>query len=257
MSITAIVLAAGVGRRLGSFTRDYPKCLLPMGDRTLLARTLDALAACGAAAVTIVVGHCADQIRAAAGDEWRGMPLSYVANPDYEQGSIVSLWCARAALGGDVLVMDADVLFPPRLLRRLVRSSHANCVLLDGGVAGSGEEMILCAAGARVWDIARRRPGQVLQPPAGVAAYDTYGESVGFLKVGRADAGALRAALEERVANGVRDTDHEMVYPAFFAACPVGYERVDDLPWTEIDFADDVVRARAEVLPRIDELGAA
>lgn len=148
--------------------------------------------------------------------------------------------------------MDADVLFAAALLRRLIESRHRSCILLDRRVEGSGEEMILFAAGERVWDIVRRRPGVTPAPPPGVDAYDTLGESVGFLKVGAPHAAALRTEVEKRVAAGERNSEHETTYPAFFAACPVGYERVDDLPWTEVDFPADVERARSEVLPLIE-----
>ena len=48
--------------------------------------------------------------------------------------------------------------------------------------------------------------------------------------------------------------EHEEVYPALLARVEVGFERVDGLPWIEIDFPDDVVRAERDVLPRIEAL---
>ena len=253
--MNAILLAAGVGRRLEG--REGPKCLLPMGAEHLLGRALGALSGLGVDSVTIVVGYAAAAVQRAAAVGRHGARVHCVFNPDFRRGSIVSLWQARAALDGDVLVMDADVLFPRLLLRRLTASPHASCALLDGRVAGSGEEMILCAAAGRVWDILRRRPDQVPLPPAGVGAYDTLGESVGFLKVGAAHAPVLRQVLEEHIAARGHDADHESAYPSFFSRCAVGYERVDDLPWTEIDFCEDVARARARILPQVEALDAA
>ncbi len=252
--MNAILLAAGVGQRLSPLTDTTPKCLLPMGTTHLLGRTLDALSSCGVERTTIVVGHCAAQIVRAAGDRWQSMPIRFVSNADFAEGSVVSLWCARTELDADVLIMDADVLFPRVLLARLVRSPHASCSLLDGRTAGSGEEMILFAAQQRVWDIVRRRPNAVPSLPAGVTAFDTKGESVGFLKLGAADANILRAIVERHVARGLRHIDHELTYPDLFTRCPVGYERVDDLPWTEIDFACDLTRAREEILPRVEKM---
>ena len=48
--------------------------------------------------------------------------------------------------------------------------------------------------------------------------------------------------------------EHEEVYPELLARVEVGFERVDGLPWIEIDFPDDVVRAERDVLPRIEAL---
>ena len=254
--MNAILLAAGVGRRLRPFTDTSPKCLLTVGARHLLARTLDALVRAGIERTTIVVGHCAEQVVSAAGDRWGGMTVAYVSNPNYEEGSIVSLWHAQPMLDADVLVMDADVLFPAALLERLVRSPHRSCVLLDGRVDGSGEEMILFAAANRVWNIIRRGPNETPPPPPGVAAFDTVGESVGFLKLAATDARVLRTIVAQHVAAGQRGIDHEATYPALFTGCQVGFERVDDLPWTEIDFPGDVARAGEEIAPLIDALDA-
>ncbi|HZO40025.1 MAG TPA: NTP transferase domain-containing protein, partial [Methylomirabilota bacterium] len=59
---SAIILAAGVARRLAPLTDHTQKSLLPVGGRPILARMLDALHAAGVRDVAIVVGHCADQV---------------------------------------------------------------------------------------------------------------------------------------------------------------------------------------------------
>jgi choline kinase len=85
----------------------------------------------------------------------------------------------------------------------------------------------------------------------GSGDFDVIGESVGFLKVSRSDAPFLRAILDELVARGRDAIEHEEAYPVFLSQRVVGFERVDDLPWTEIDFPEDLQRAEREVLPRI------
>lgn len=227
----AIILAAGIGRRLGGSVVEHPKCLLDLDGRTLLDRMLGALKEVGIHDVTIVVGHLADQIERAVA----GRPgVKTVHNPDYRKGAILSLWCAREALHGDVLVMDADVLFPVRMLERLVRSPHPNCFLIDTRAADDGEAQMLMAREGRVLDIARgAKPG-----------YDTTGESIGFLKVSAEAAPVLRELLGRTLEQGRDGIEHEEVYPALMRECRIGYEVVDDLPWLEIDFPEDVERAR-------------
>ena len=85
----------------------------------------------------------------------------------------------------------------------------------------------------------------------GSGDFDLIGESVGFLKVSRTDAPLLRAILDDLVAQGRDSIEHEEAFPIFLAQREVGFERVDDLPWTEIDFPADLERAEQEVLPRI------
>ena len=156
-------------------------------------------------------------------------------NPDYRRGAILSVWCARERLSGPALVMDADVWGPDAMLSRLVQSPHASCFLLDGRAEASGEEQMLMVRGGRVLDIARRPRGE----------WDLLGESIGFLKLSGESAPVLRELLRERVERGEVDLEHEEVYPDLLRRIEVGYERADDLDWTEIDFPDDLERARS------------
>lgn len=239
----AIVLCAGRGRRLG---QAGPKCLVEVGGRTLLDRMLDGLSAVGVGEVILVVGYEAGLVRTAT-DGRRG--VAFVENARWERGSVVSLWTAREHLDGrdDALIMDADVLFPCEALRRLVQSPRPTAFLMDRSASASGEEMMLAARDGRVHRIARR------VDPAG---YDALGEGVGFLKVARGDQAALVAVLEELVSAGDLDRDYEDALDRFLGRATAGFEDVTDLPWTEVDFAEDLARARAEVLPEVERLDA-
>lgn len=226
----AVLLAAGRGRRLG---RTSPKCLLSIAGRTLLERHYASLVESGVTHLTIVVGFEKGQIEAAVERLAPELPTELVENRDYERGSIVSLHVAADRLADGGLFMDADVLYPAALLRRLVTSPHENCVLLDGRSVETGEEMMLGVRGGRVLAIARR-----IGPD-----WDLVGESVGFAKVGRGGAAAMWRALSDEVAAGRLDQEYEAAMNRAFQEAVFGYERVDDLPWTEIDFEEDVAKA--------------
>jgi choline kinase len=243
--VTAIVLAAGVGKRLLATSGGRPKCLLEIGGRSLLVRLLDALAAAGVEDSVVVVGFGEDAVRSAVGTRPDGMRVRCVSNPRYREGAILSLWAAREVLDGPVLIMDADVLCPPALVRRLVASRHRNCFLLDAGVEPTGEEQMLLVRDGRVRDIVR----------GGAPGFELAGESVGFLKLSAGAARVLRELLAIRVAAGHTGIEHEEVYPELLERVEVGFERIDGTPWTEIDFPADVERAEREVLPRIERDG--
>lgn len=236
----AIILAAGRGRRLGDSVTEHPKCLLEIGGRTLLERMLDALDSAGVQDQVVVIGHLGEQIRAALA----GRPgVRTIFNPNYEKGAILSLWSARAEFDDDLLVMDADVLFPTAMLQRMVESPHKNCFLMDADAEDNGEAQMLMARDGRVFDIAR-----------GVRAEcDAFGESVGFLKLERAAVETLRGLLGKALEAGEDGVEHEEAYPALMRECVIGYEVTGDLPWLEIDFPEDVVAARA-LLPQLEAL---
>ena len=149
--MTAIILAAGVARRLAPLTDHTQKSLLPVGGRAILARMLDALHAVGVRHVVIVVGHCADQVRALAATAPSGMTIECIDNPAYQKGSSLSLYCARDVITREpTLIMDADVVFPREFLRRLVESPAAQAFLIDEGFADTGEEVKIYVQDDRV-----------------------------------------------------------------------------------------------------------
>ena len=242
----AIILAAGVARRLAPLTDRTNKCLLAVGGRPLLERMLETLAAEGIAEAVIVVGHCGDQVRRAAGERRGAMPIRFVENPDYAKGSILSLWAARAALAeDDCLVMDADVLFPPVFLRRLIAAPAASALLMDRGFSDSGEEVKLFAVGDRVIAL-----GKKIAPER----WDVVGEGVGFFKCGRAHAAEYAGCLEASIAETGGVNEYEDALHALVARVPVAWVDVTGLPWTEVDFAEDLIRAESVVLPGIARL---
>src|SRR5215470_7600200 len=174
----AIILAAGIGKRFKEITDHRPKCLIEIQGLTLLERTLRALGAAGVDEAVVVIGYRRDMIKQAIGGDCDGVRVRYVFNEQYEKGAILSLWSARAEFDDDILIMDADVLFPIALIERLVRSPQANCFLLDGSAENTGEEQMLLTHDGRVLNIIR----------GGAGDFDVIGESVGFLKVSRTDA---------------------------------------------------------------------
>ena len=245
----ALILAAGRGGRLGS---EAPKCLLEVGGRSLLERMLAALVPFVDEAL-LVSGFQADELEAAAEACPVRPPLRFVRNPDYLEGSVVSLGSGLASLAADgssseglagrsLLVMDADVLFPRELLRRLVEDAPASAFLLDPRGEAGGEEMMLVARGGRVIRIARR-----VAPEPG----DRCGEGVGFLKLTPPGQALLAREVEALLAAGQRGGDYEGAVDRLLAHHPMGYVEVGDLPWTEVDFPEDLARARAEILPRL------
>jgi choline kinase len=239
--MTAVILAAGVGKRLHAASGGRPKCLIEIGGRTLLRRLLDGLAAAGVRDAVVVTGFGDAVVRAAVGDGPKGIRVGFAFNARFTEGAILSLWAARDALAGPVLVMDADVLCDAALIARLVDSPHPNAFLLDASITPTGEEQILLVRDGRVRNIVR----------GGLPGFELAGESVGFLKLDAEAAGLLATLLEARVAAGHTGIEHEEVYPELLARVTVGFERIDGMPWTEIDFPEDVDRAEREILPRL------
>ena len=127
-----VILAAGMAKRLRPLTDTKPKCLLKVGERTLLERTVVAMAAAGISEFVVVTGYRADQIRDFLDNlvkpEFLGKPrFTYLHNADYEHNNnIYSLWMAgQVVRGKEFLLMDSDILCDPAAVLRIAQEPEA------------------------------------------------------------------------------------------------------------------------------------
>ncbi|MEH1767204.1 phosphocholine cytidylyltransferase family protein [Nostoc sp.] len=244
----AIILAAGVGRRLGKDGQIQPKCLLKFNGKSLLERHLNYLRHYQINQVVITVGYQAqriqDEIKALGAENW----VSTVYNPDYTKGSVISLWTVRQhlAAGDEILLMDADVLCDRRIIERLVKTNIPNSFLLDRDFEPGDEPVKLCVKDNYLVEFRK-------QVALGLV-YDLIGESVGFFRFGSAAAQRLANRTEKYVADGRHDEPYEEVIRDLLLETPeeFGYEDITGLPWLEIDFPQDIQRAQNEILPKIE-----
>jgi choline kinase len=230
----AIILAAGVGRRLKPLTDSTPKALIRIGTSSVLERMLDSLIAAGTKDICLVVGHLKDKIKLVVGQNYKGVAIRYIPNPDYERGSILSVWAARNCFDDDILLMDSDVIFEDVLLEKLIKSKNENCFLMDKNNTESGEEMKIAALNKRVVEIARR----ITQK------HDEAGEGIGFLKLSVKYRKEFLDIFKSAVARD-KDCDYENALDGLVGRIPVGFEDVTGLKWTEIDFEADIEKAKA------------
>jgi len=246
----AIILAAGRGQRLQQQEHQQkPKCLLRFGGKTLLERHLLALRACGVSEVVLALGFKRELIEAEI-ERMRLTPApEIIINPGFELGSVLTVHTAAEALGrgGEVLLMDADVLYHGQILQALVAGERAgNRVLMDRDFEAGDEPVKLCLrAGV---------PVELRKSLAPDLQYDTVGESVGFFRFDEAGARRLTEIVAGYVARGASDMPHEEAVRDLIRERDhaFGVADVTGLPWIEIDFPNDVARAEREILPELE-----
>ncbi|MFQ5984287.1 MAG: NTP transferase domain-containing protein [Alphaproteobacteria bacterium] len=246
----AIMLAAGVGERLGGGSKHPPKAILRFGGKSLLGRHVEILRHFGVDELVVAVGYRAelihDEIAAIGAEDF----VRTVLNPDYQKkGPIVTLWSLRAEFDGNdaVIFMDADVLYDDRLMARLLDSPHANCFLLDRDIEPGEDPVKLCIRDGLLVDFHKK-----LRTPC-----DYYGEWVGFVRLAPEVAQRVGPATDRYIEAGRTEEIYEEVFRDLLLALPpgtFGFEDITGLPWIEIDFPEDLRRAHDEILPRLKEL---
>lgn len=114
---TALLLAAGVGSRLGEEHEALPKCLLEVGGASILQRMVSALRGQGITRLVIVVGYRQALVREAAAALANGLQVEFLVNDDFATtNNVVSLWLARKHLHEPFLLLESDLVFDPALL---------------------------------------------------------------------------------------------------------------------------------------------
>lgn len=232
----AIILAAGRGRRLGVLTRAQPKCLLQVGARTLLEHQLAALAQVGVERVAVVIGFAGERVR-----QVGGARLHYIVNERSTlTNSFYSLWLAREVARDGFLLLNADVLFHPDLLLRLLHSPYPDALTVECRDLFGPEEMKVQLEGDRVLALSKQLP-----------AARAHAENVGVIKFSPVGAQVLFVTIEKLLAGGAERELAPFAFDALARHYPLHAVPINGVPWIEIDFAADLSRARREILPAL------
>ena len=137
------------------------------------------------------------------------------------------------------------MLYDARLMARLLESSKRNCLLLDRDIEPGEEPVKLCVSNGHIVDF-HKRPK---------VPHEWHGESVGFFRFTNDAALELAARAQGYVDAGETHLEYEEPIRDMILAGPpgrFGFEDISGLPWTEIDFPEDVVKARA-LMPSLRE----
>jgi choline kinase len=220
-----IILAAGKGKRLG---KDIPKCLQEIGEKTILKRQLDALAAQGLKKLVCVIGYQKEVVAEAIKKIWPH-DVVLVENPRYnETNTSYSLYLASEYMDEDFFYMNADVVFRSDLLDRLVKTDGDASLGIQHKQCGV-EEVKVIVDGSHVVEIGKDLdPSSCLGEFVGVALF-RQSMSETFIKAlaEMMDEGHYQDYFEGALKRIARDTNMTAV-------------DITDIPCIEIDFPEDL-----------------
>ena len=125
----AVILAAGLGSRLGSNTKERPKCMVPIAGAPILGRMVNSLDQHQVNDFIIAVGYLADQIRSFVEAKYPRLGIRFVENSHFAStGSVYSLDISLDALGPNrnILLVEADVMLDPELIGRTFKAAYGS-----------------------------------------------------------------------------------------------------------------------------------
>ena len=238
-----VILAAGMAKRLRPLTDTKPKCLLKVGERTLLERTVDAMRQAGITEFVVVTGYRGEMIRnfLEGYAKTNAVNVTFLDNVDYEHNNnIYSLWMAcQKVRGCDFLLMDSDILCDPAAVVRIAQEPTA-ALAVNRHELGEEEMKVVVDAENHITEISKTcRPE------------DAMGESVGIEKITTDYSEALARELDQMILQeGLIDIFYER---AFERLIPQGhtFKVVDTTHYFsyELDTPEDFQRAQ-ELMPK-------
>ncbi len=253
----AIILAAGLGKRLHPLTVNRPKCLVDFGNGAILDHQIDAMLAVGVEDLVIVVGyeseqvivHCTNKLR----DRPEGALVRFVENPDYDKtNSLYSLFLAKHELDTDLFLLNCDIVFHTEIARRLAEIDRPNVIAVDlkaprpvgeMGVRLTAQDCVEDCVEDSVEDCIEAISKQ-LDPAT------SHGLSAQVARFCSSGACTLAAEVE-RLAAQEGQLFPTSAYGPLIAARQLYAVDVSDLPWAEIDSIEDYEQALEHALPRM------
>jgi choline kinase len=169
-----VILAAGIASRLRPLTDNTPKCLLKIGERSILEMTIENLLETNNSEIIIVTGYRENMIREFVAKRFPELNVTYIHNKSYTTtNNIYSLWLTKdEVLGHDMMMMDSDIVFDKSIITELVRSGHKNCLALKRHEVHDEEIKVKTDSNGRVIEISKEvNPEQAAGESIGIELF--------------------------------------------------------------------------------------
>ncbi len=234
----AIILAAGMGKRLESVSGGLPKCMVAVGGRPIIDRLIERIGQAGIEELIIVTGYRADALRAHVGqvDHPLARKAVFVHNDRYaDWGNFYSLLVTEEVVAGSSFIkLDGDLLIDEQVLPQILECTGPGVLAVDCR-EGMGEEEMKVRVDAE---------GNILELNKRMDPTLALGESMGLDRIDSELCTAVFAMLRKLIDLGETDEYYERAYElliqehaSFHVADVTGFQ------WTEIDDAADLEAA--------------
>lgn len=228
----AIILAAGRGSRLLPLTTDLPKCLLPIGNTTVLGMQLDTLYSQGVETATVVTGFNSHMVKAEIQARKSGPRVKILYNPFFQVAdNLASCWMARKSMRKDFLVINGDTLFAPDLLQTVLSAPPKDItVTIDQKGYYDGDDMKVSLDGTTLTAI-----GKTLQ------LTETHGESIGMLRFMNTGPKIFTDELKRlmKTPDGTKSWYLSVIHGLATSGVQVDTTNIKGQAWSELDTPED------------------
>ena len=230
----AFILSAGVSRRLYPHTYNTPKCLLKVGGKPIIHYQLDALQKLGINDVIMIVGYHREILINHLVDHYPGINFEFIINHHYfETNTAYSIFIGRDKLNTDCLLMNADVVYPKKMLQKIVESEYQTVLAVDIKSCGREEVKVIDGGNNRVVAIGKN-----------LIENQCLGEFIGVAKLSKHFSGLFSKSLNKLISSGGQNDYFEAAIQPLLGEVNVNFLDVSKFSCIEIDFIEDLDLAR-------------
>ena len=234
----ALILAAGEAKRLKPITENKPKCLLPVGDQSIIDYQIDHLRTVAVTDITVVTGFYAEKLETHLTSHHPDVQFTFIRNDDYYKTyPAYGMYVAKDCFTDDVLYLNADVVFHADIIKQVVESEHDSVTAMQR--LQWDEEQV---------NIILNSEGQVTQLGKHIARELNDGEFIGVTKIGKEFGKVLLDVLYDFVA---KEETKKFAADALNLCIQRGSQLyaldVTAYPAIEIDTPDDLIEAQAQI----------
>lgn len=123
----ALILAAGMGVRLGKLTDERPKALVKVGDEYLIDRVIDFVSSPKIDQIGVVGGYRFEMLE----KHLSGRDITLFNNKNYKEGNLLTLKAAMEFITDDLLICNVDHIYPKDLLDHIIRNAKGISAMCD------------------------------------------------------------------------------------------------------------------------------
>ena len=231
----ALILAAGVSRRLYPHTYNTPKCLLEVGGKPIIHYQLEALLDLGVKDISIVIGYHREILIQHLKDNFPTMNFNFIINHHYfETNTAYSVYIGKEVLNENHILMNADVVYPKGLLNKLIDTKHETALAVDIKSCGREEVKVIDGGSDKIVAIGKE-----------LIETQCLGEFIGVAKLSKDFCNLFSNSLEDLIDSGGVNDYFEAAIQPILKKIDIYYVDVSEFPCMEIDFIEDLEKARS------------
>lgn len=240
----AIILAAGVGKRLGELTKEIPKCLLKVDSKnTLLDYLLESIKDNEIKEVVLVVGFAENKIKEHISKKWKSkFSFEFISNDKFDKyNNIYSAYLARDFWDDETVLFNSDIIFDPHILSNLVQrakspeaGAQASYLVVDDTKELSDEDM----------KVMLNDYGHISKINKNLDIQASLGEYIGIMYLRRLERAKFLKSLEENITNKKFDLYYEDALAHVLDEISILPCSTSGKAWTEVDTKEDYEKAK-------------